>query len=360
MTKKRTIFLTGATGLVGSYLLKILLENGHKVYALARGNAGKSARQRVIDTLRFWDKKVSTDNLNIVEGNISNSGLGLNSGIKNQLKKEVDEIFHCAAETGFNFPLKYVRAINVNGTKNVLNLALQLHKNGVLQKVNYISTVYVCGTYKGKFSESDFDLGQGFNTSYEKSKFEAEMLVRNTRKKRIRIDIFRPSIVIGETRTGRISTFSQGFYQLFHILRQNIFDFFPAKNYFVNLVPVDELCKSIVVIASKTKTENKTYHLFKPKSYSLEKILNRAAAILRFKNPKLISTRDIPKYNFSPIQKKILQKNILLFNSAVHLDSQWTNSILERHNFKFSDINYRMLTRQMSYFVSGKSALNEN
>ena len=354
--EKRTIFLTGATGLVGSYLLKIVLENGHKVYALARSNGEKSARDRVIEKLKFWDEEVSVDKLKVVEGDITETDLGINSQIKNKLEKEVEEIFHCAAETGFNFPLRYVRTVNVNGTKNILKLALQLHKNGNLKKVNYVSTAYVCGAYKGKFSESDFNLRQRFNTSYEKSKFEAEILVRNTRKKGIWIDIFRPSIVIGESKTGKIITFSQGLYQLFHILKQNIFDFFPSKNYSVNLVPVDELCKSMLLIAHKTKMHNKTYHVFSPKTISLEKVLGRASRILKFKKPKLINPRDILKYIFSPIQKVILKKNILLFNNEVHLDSHWTNSILKGYNFKFSDINDRIFRRQLFYLVSCKAA----
>ena len=62
--KKTTIFLTGATGLIGSYLLKILLNNGHKVFCLARTKKNKPAKQRVTDILKFWDEKVLSDNFN--------------------------------------------------------------------------------------------------------------------------------------------------------------------------------------------------------------------------------------------------------------------------------------------------------
>jgi len=73
MDKQKTVFLTGATGLVGSYLLKILLQEGHKVYVLARGKGNKGARDRVIDILNFWDKNVlsrKSYNLAVLKGEI--------------------------------------------------------------------------------------------------------------------------------------------------------------------------------------------------------------------------------------------------------------------------------------------------
>ena len=60
---KKTIFLTGATGLVGSYLLNILLQKGDKVYVLARSKDNKNSRDRVMDILKFWDRKILSKNL---------------------------------------------------------------------------------------------------------------------------------------------------------------------------------------------------------------------------------------------------------------------------------------------------------
>jgi thioester reductase-like protein len=53
MPEKKTVFITGVTGLVGSYLLKTLLQNNHKVYALARNKENKGAKDRVVEVLKF-------------------------------------------------------------------------------------------------------------------------------------------------------------------------------------------------------------------------------------------------------------------------------------------------------------------
>jgi len=175
--KKPTIFLTGATGLIGSYLLKILLENNHKIYVLARSKKNKSAKERVTDSVQFWEDKISTNNLTVLEGDITQENLGLDKASQNILSNEVEEIFHCAASITFNLPLEEARKINVGGVKNVLDLAFAWNHTGKLQKVNHTSTAYVCGDYEGVFREDDLELGQGFISTYEQAKFEAERLI---------------------------------------------------------------------------------------------------------------------------------------------------------------------------------------
>ena len=157
---QKTVFLTGATGLVGSYLLKILLQEGYKVYVLARGKDNKNARDRVTDVLEFWDKDVLSKTQNPPSPPFVKGGQG-----------------------GFS------------------------EQKGKLKKVNHISTAYICGDYKGAFKEEDLDVGQKFNSTYEQSKFEAEKLVEKYRKGGLWIDVFRPPIIIGESNTGKILQF---------------------------------------------------------------------------------------------------------------------------------------------------------
>jgi L-aminoadipate-semialdehyde dehydrogenase len=90
--KKENIFLTGATGFLGSYLLKILLVNGHKVYALARSKKNTSGENRVLNLLKFWDLDIKDEvvrkNLEIVNGDIASPNLGVSEEILKRLEKK--------------------------------------------------------------------------------------------------------------------------------------------------------------------------------------------------------------------------------------------------------------------------------
>ncbi len=175
--KKRTIFLTGATGLLGSYLMKILLENGHKVYALARDKANLSAEQRVKDVLGFWGAKLPLKDPVVLKGDITKKRLGLDEETVRKLQDEIEEIYHFAAIINFNWLLSRIRRVNVIGTQSVLDFAQECRIKGALRKVNHISTAYIYGSYQGVFNEDKLDVGQKFNTTYEQTKFEAEKIV---------------------------------------------------------------------------------------------------------------------------------------------------------------------------------------
>src|SRR5205823_6206999 len=106
-------------------------------------------------------------------------------------------IIHSAASVSFSLPLDESRAINVEGTRSILDLAELAQRRGGLRRLSYVSTAYVAGDRRGVFGEDDLDLGQGFRNPYEQSKFEAEKLVRS-RMDWVPTQVFRPSIVVGE------------------------------------------------------------------------------------------------------------------------------------------------------------------
>ncbi len=353
--KQKTIFLTGATGLLGSYLLKTFLENGNKVYVLARDKDKKSATQRVINILKFWSgENISgLDKLTVFIGDISQNNLGLNQDCIDLLKNEVEEIFHCAASIQFNLSIDDIRKINVEGTKNVLELALLCKK---LNKVNHISTAYVCGNHKGTFKENDLDLGQTFSTTYQQSKFEAENLVHEYRKKDLWIDIFRPPFIIGESSTGKIITF-HAFYQAISLWANEIFDAFPGKNCYINIIPVDILTQAIIGIAYNTKAKNETYHPFPIQPVSLNEVFNMAHSIAHFKT-KLIPFKDFNFDGLTAVQKIIIKNNILYFNEDVSFDSTKTNKVLRENGFVFSKIDEKILLNLAEYTINKPSTKN--
>jgi thioester reductase-like protein len=352
MPEKKTVFITGATGLLGSYLIRTLLGNNYRVYALARSKGNKTAKGRVEATLRFWDEpslEKNRNNLMILEGDITQENLCLDTKTTDLLRNEIDEIFHCAALTQFNVPLDEIRKVNVEGVRNVLNLSIDLSAEGKLKKVNHISTAYVCGNHKGRFTEADLGIGQQFGTIYEQSKFEAEKLIQDYQKNNLWIDVFRPPLIIGESTTGKSFVFAMAFYQILHLWSLEILDTFPAKGLNLNVIPVDILSACIFLISSRANSINRTYHPFNNLTTSLEEILNIAAKVNGFKKPKPVYSIEFDRTQLTDAQKLLLQNNIFAFNPRVILDSTITMEILEDYGFRFPVLNEGMLSKLLKY-----------
>lgn len=353
--KTKSVFLTGSTGLVGSYLLKVLLQENYKVYALSRSNNTKSAKDRVFETLNFWDKsllKKKADNLIVLEGDITEKNFGFNKKTIDLLTGDIEEIFHSAAVTRFNWPLKEIRKVNVKGTKTVLDFAVKCSKQTSFRKVNHISTAYICGDHKGLFKENDLDVGQSFNSTYEQSKFEAEKLIENYRKQGLWVDIFRPPLVIGEYKTGKTITFNQSVYQLLHMWNLELFDMFPGKDYAVLMVFVDDLCKAILNLSNLNQNRNKNYHVFNSELIPLQSLLDIASSFLRIKKPKLVTHDCFLKNNPSPAQKLLLKNNILAYNCNVKLDSSKSIIRLRKNGFNFFSFDKLSFFNTLTYCVS--------
>ena len=142
-----------------------------------------------------------------VAGELTTPGLGLSERRRDELASEVTTIVHSAASVSFSMELEEARAVNVEGTRRMLEFAALAQARGGLRRYAQVSTAYVAGTHDGNFSESDLDVGQEFRNSYEQSKFEAEQLVR-TQGGDLPWMILRPSIVVGDRRSGWTAAFN--------------------------------------------------------------------------------------------------------------------------------------------------------
>src|SRR5215831_13816269 len=202
MSKPKKIFITGATGFLGSHLAARLLDDGHQVAVLARGSRNLSAEARVkevlrdVGTLRF-------DRLTVFEGDISAPDLGLSEEAKKRIIASTDEIWHCAASLFFQQEDRSeIFRMNVEGTRHVLELVKQTST----RRLHHVSTAYVAGNRTDIALETDINVGQTFKNAYEESKCQAEMLISAEQAKQtIVASVYRPSIVIGDSRSGRVT-----------------------------------------------------------------------------------------------------------------------------------------------------------
>jgi long-chain acyl-CoA synthetase len=249
------VLLTGATGFVGMEVLARLLERSDReVVALVRAADPAGARDRLWGVLERLGAEEHAGRVHAVAGDITLPGLGLTAGERDALAARIDAIVHCAASVSFSLPLEESRAINVEGTRRVLDLA---ERAPSLERLVHVSTAYVAGTVDGPFAEDDVDVGQGFRNAYEQSKLEAELLVRE--RTHLPAAIARPSIVVGDSGSGWTSAFNVVYFPL-QAYARGLTAAVPADpDAFVDIVPVDHVADGI--IAALEAPEPATYHL---------------------------------------------------------------------------------------------------
>jgi hypothetical protein len=114
---------------------------------------------------------------------------------------------HGAAEVRFDLPWEVMERQNVLGAENILALARRFAERGKLHRLDYVSTTYIAGDRRGLCREDEIDLGQGHRNEYERSKRVAELAVDRERKKGLPVAVHRPSIIVGDSRTGKASSF---------------------------------------------------------------------------------------------------------------------------------------------------------
>jgi thioester reductase-like protein len=257
-----SVLLTGATGFIGMELLARFLERTDRhVFALVRGADERAAAARLERTLRslFGAGHPHAERVTAIRGDITHPGLGLR-GDGEGLARQVSEIVHGAASVSFGLELKASRAINVQGTRRVIEFAERCQARGGLRRLSYISTAYVAGDHRGRFSEDDLDVGQSFRNAYERSKFEAESLLARARR-RLPITVLRPSIVVGERSSGWTASFNVLYWPL-RAFARGAYPALPARRDApVDVVPVDYVADAIFALGQAPEAEGGTYHL---------------------------------------------------------------------------------------------------
>jgi len=201
-----------------------------------------------------------------------------------QLTRQTKRVIHSAASVMFNLTLKEARKINVGGTKNILRFAEAAHDAGALERFDYFGTTYVAGSRVGRILEDAPVVEQKFNNTYERTKAEAELVVREAAKK-IPLTIFRPSIIVGNSRDGFTSGFT-GMYIPLKIYSANLVFTAPAlKDGIIDLIPVDYVVDAIEALAAQSKSIGQCYHIAAGPEYNttVGEILDMASEIFKLR-----------------------------------------------------------------------------
>lgn len=345
----KNILITGVTGSLGWQLVKHFLQDDNiKVTLLVRSNGSITAKNRVEKLFRDnYDVErynILKDRIDIIDGDIIKPNLGITKKQADKLSKEVTDIFNSAAITNFNLDYNKIKKVNLDGTQNILDFALLCMKNGSFGSVNHISTVAVSGKFQGIFYEDYLDIGQDFNNSYEKTKFEAEKLIQSYRLKGVNVNIFRPSIIVGNSKTGYTSNFKV-VYQPIQILSLGIYKQIPARgNAKYNIIPIDYLAEAILIIFNNNLCPNQTFHMTNIHEVSGDFIFKTASDFFCYTDPERIPIEDFDMDKLKGFRRMLLSPYLPYLNQkGIHYDNKKAMNILKRSYFKWPKIDKKLL-----------------
>jgi thioester reductase-like protein len=255
----KDILLTGATGLVGGELLPRFLAAWPEatVYCLIRARDAEHLEQRRVELLERMGLPGGCDRVVAVAGDVSQPGLGIADP---DLPLRIAHLFHAAAGTRLDGSLDAAREINLLGTQHALDFARRAKSAGALQCLHYVSTAFVTGDLPGTLVESASDEPGSFRNPYERSKWEADRLIGDAAAELPAI-CYRPSIIVGDSRTGRTVHFRVLYDPIKWILhgKIEILPCDPAVR--VDVVPVDYVCDAIVALARLPEARGRTLNI---------------------------------------------------------------------------------------------------
>lgn len=218
MSTLSNYFVTGATGAVGSALVPALLEDrDSRVCLLIRARESAELRQRLDGLFKFWrmgsDEEHARARVSVLAGDVTAPRLGLDEPGFRKLAQTCTHIVHSAGAVRMNLPMDEARRSSVGSARNIVALAHASQASGQLRKVEFVSTVGVLGRRPGVLQEDWITETREFHNTYEAAKAEAEAYVRGEMEAGLPATVHRPSMVVGDSRSGRIAH-HQVFYHL--------------------------------------------------------------------------------------------------------------------------------------------------
>ncbi|ODN72178.1 non-ribosomal peptide synthetase [Methylobrevis pamukkalensis] len=269
----REVFMTGATGFVGAWLLRELLADGTAVVHCLTRTGGLDRLREVLSGYGLW-REDFTRRLHPVAGDLALPGLGLADETRAALLSSVDAVIHNGAEVNHLLPYDRLRATNVEGTREILRFCcaggLPLHH------VSSLSVLPVAPLPGRPVFHEDDDLAAYPPPAggYNRTKWVAEQLVAEAGRRGLPVTIYRPGPVSGDSVTGAFNAtdvlcrMMQGYLRL---------GMAPRGAVHLDVMPVDHLARAIMHLARKREDKARTFHLIHSRPVSSDLLFEVAA-----------------------------------------------------------------------------------
>jgi len=280
LAKRDVALITGFPAFTAKRMIGKLLaaEPETRLFVLAQTKFAEDAKQ-------FVSSLPGGDRVEILIGDICDMDLGLSSVEYRALTKDVTWIHHLAGIYFMGIDAETAWRVNVAGTKSVLDLARDAHR---LERVVHWSTAMVSGDRRGTFYEEDLDCGQRFHNDYERTKYEAERVVRAAMRE-LPITVLRPGIIVGDSRTGEIDKLDGPYYLMVLIatnasgLRLPLLGRGEAP---LHLVPIDYVVDAAWQVARSEHAAGKTFHLVDPAPLTARAVFEGVAEHAKTEKPR--------------------------------------------------------------------------
>jgi nucleoside-diphosphate-sugar epimerase len=313
------LLLTGATGLLGRYLLRDLLLEGKSVAVLIRSRGRASAQERLQEVLHHWQTELCANLPRPVclEGDLTVADLGLTAQARRWANRHCAAVLHNAASLTFfgKDPSSEPWHSNLTGTANVLEFC----RHAGIRHLHYMSTAYVCGNRPGTILESELEHGFGFRNDYENSKYEAEKFVRSASFLES-LTVYRPAVIVGDSRTGYTTSYHNlySYFQFAWMLRQytNLQEdgrwCVPVRlnltgNEGRNLIPVDWVSAVTTHLVLNPDHHGRTYHLTPLEPVTAREIEDAMCSHFGYYGPRFVGPDGLGDGDLNEVEERFYE-----------------------------------------------------
>jgi nucleoside-diphosphate-sugar epimerase len=374
--------LTGATGSLGSHIAAEFAKRGYSLWIVARPGKDRTARERVEQLFDWlgagpWDPS----KIRVLEGYLDQPDLGIDRTQYNEVLDHVDEIIHCASSTSFSERKREeVERANIRALQNVLDLAARSRS----YYFHHVSTAFVAGRREGLCREELVETNQ-FTNVYEETKYRGERMVAGLcAQEGIRLNIYRPSIVYGNSKDGRSLNFRGLYYPVRTVfffknlyetdikenggkrakemgvrLEGNGFLRLPIRLEVnavggINLIPVDFFLQAFLAVMEES-LEGGIFHIVNRRLKKIEELIDYTQRLFQISGIQAASSQD-----FAKVSRNALE---ILFDCYLEaykpyicdsriFESAKAESILQKRQIACPDLDFGIFSSCLRYAVA--------